>query len=204
VELNILPGLAESDLDLFTVLLTTADIVPNDPRLDRPPCVQLMAAEAWTESVSGLSYPDYEFGVAETEGRVDCWRAAAYVRNNPDTVWLYPDEASHSPRVMMFGLEASEDLSEGETAVLANILTWDLPFDWSRGEVTAELTEALKAVQSGGERSSLWDRFRLFRKQSCRLNRKPGRGCVKTTCDGKCKPYTVSDGAGGRELCACI
>ena len=202
--LNILPGLVESDPELFTLLLATADIVPDDPRLDRPPCVQLMAAEAWTESVSGLSYPDYEFGVAEAQGRVACWRAAAYVRNNPDTVWLYPDEASHSPRLMMFGLEASEDPSEGETAVLANFLTWDLPFDWSRAEVAAELMEALKGVQAGGEPSSFWGRFRLFRKQSCRLNRKSGRGCVKRTCAGKCKPYKVSDGAAGRDLCACI
>jgi hypothetical protein len=163
-----------------------------------------MAAEAWSEAVSGLSYPDYEFGMAEAEGRVACWRAAAYVRNNPDTVWLYPDETSHSPRVMMFGLEANEDAAEGEAIVLANILTWDLSFGWDRAEVVAALTEAPKDVQSGREPSSFWDRFRLFRKQSCSLNRQPGRGCVKQTCDGECRPYKVSDGAAGRELCACI
>ena len=69
-KLNILPGLAGSDLDLFSLVLTTADVVPGDPRLDRPPCVQLMSAEAWTERVSGLSHPDYDFGVAEAEGKL--------------------------------------------------------------------------------------------------------------------------------------
>lgn len=202
--MNVLPGLVESDVTLFNPLLLAADIVPDDPRLDRPPCVQLMAAEAWSESVSGLFQPDYEFGVAEAEGRAGCWRTAAPVRNNPDTMWLFPDEVSHSPRIMMFGLQASEAPSEGEAAVIAEILTWNLPFDWSPERVSAELKGALNDLQPGQESGSFWLRFRPFRKRSCQLNRVPGQGCVSSGCDGECRPYRVSDGAGARELCVCI
>lgn len=204
MKLNVLPGLTESNLDLFTPLLLGADIVTADPRLDRPACVQLMATEAWTESVSGLLQPDYQFGVAEAEGRAACWRTAAPVRNNRDTMWLFPDEASHSPRVMMFGLRVAEASSEGEATVIAEVLTWNLPFDWRPGEVSGELRDALNDLQSGQESGPFWQRFRRFRKQSCQLNRMPGRGCVSRTCDGECRPYRVSDGAGARELCTCI
>ncbi|CAN5632274.1 hypothetical protein BH09ACT7_BH09ACT7_55250 [soil metagenome] len=121
-------------------------------------------------------------------------------------MWLFPDEASHAPRVMMFGIATVEAPADQISRVVADVMAWDLPFDWNIDEVADALKKGLNSAREGDEDddNGFFRQFHRFRKQSCRFDRLPGVGCVGGTCSGECRPYKVSDGIGARELCVCI
>jgi hypothetical protein len=192
VMMNVLFSLAETDTGLLDFLQSSAD----DPSLPQrsalstaEPFAQVAAEGFWRQATSSLPRPDQAFAVAEAEGEATNWREARLLPNQ-DSRLLLPNESANVPRLLLFQAVSVADQPQ-RTAL--EFVGYDLPFDYNPVQTVSDLRQG-----------RLWSFFQKLRRQTCRIDRHPGGGCISVHCSGTCQQYLISDGPVDRELCTCI
>jgi hypothetical protein len=199
---NVLPDLLAYEPELAERMLARADRPETAWDEDPVPRVQIISEAAWAEATAALPPPDYAFGLAEAMGEAAVWRQSRLLPSGDERI-LFPEEASHVERLMLFTgqqLVVRSATQDEEVRVRLTVVAGDLQQGWSLGELSKQMINDLD--QREPARWRIFARLRPFARARCGYDRSPFR-CVPTSCRGECRAYIVKPGPDARQVCTC-